>query len=637
MKHIILNTFTACALLAITNGVSAQTFVDISNAGVEDGSMTNPYNTIQEGIDNTTAGGTVNVADGTYPEALNLDKDLTISATNPGNVLVDGAGVGLTIFNGSVSAQTVTINGINFNDNGFQGVNIAAPGTVVLNDVDLIGNGDDGTANNDTGSGLFLTGGIGAVSLTMIDCNADGNVGRGMTCQNLGATLDFTATRTSFDGNGELGILFDNDVTASWTDSSVSNNPGTGVLNFFPYNAGSFFNGCNFDLNGTHGFSVIDGATFSMTDTTVNGNSARGLELICDPAPIFATLTRVDAIGNGGQNIIFDSGNPQTNSLVATNCNFNNSGDISLAFFNPGSYIITDSDISGNNFDGIGRFFNNLTSSTLTVTNTTITGNGGNGIRVDQGGSGETTTITITDSTITGNATEGPLQVFGAAAQTINISNSTLGAAIASQAGAFFIGNVTADIENTVIDIDATTTDTTGVRANASAFGIPSVSLDHVTIVGPGGGTLTRGIEIKNDPDAQASDNTLVATNTIISGFGTGIQLFDDADGGGQPVFSGDNNLYFDNGVDEGPDDDSEVTIVGPEGGLFTTTDTISGDPLLDGSFVPQTGSAAINAADSTSSLLSDLDADPRPGGTGNDVGAQENQDSASVEDWMQF
>jgi hypothetical protein len=98
----------------------ATVHVDDDNAtGVEDGTETHPFNTIQEGVNAVAAGGTVKVARGTYRESIVIDaKQVSIrggyvGGTYPGtgdfadagrdpnpetnNTLIDGGGAAVAI------------------------------------------------------------------------------------------------------------------------------------------------------------------------------------------------------------------------------------------------------------------------------------------------------------------------------------------------------------------------------------------------------------------------------------------------------------------------------------------------------------------------------------------------------------
>lgn len=74
-------------------------YVDDSNSsGTEDGSQTNPYNTIQEGINSVPVGGLVDIAVGTYAESITINKTLTL----------DGAG-NTTIINTAIDQDGIKI------------------------------------------------------------------------------------------------------------------------------------------------------------------------------------------------------------------------------------------------------------------------------------------------------------------------------------------------------------------------------------------------------------------------------------------------------------------------------------------------------------------------------------------------
>jgi hypothetical protein len=54
-------------------------YVDRSNSGLEDGSQTNPYNTVLEGAETALPGGTVLIKPGTYPETFVLPYPCALS------------------------------------------------------------------------------------------------------------------------------------------------------------------------------------------------------------------------------------------------------------------------------------------------------------------------------------------------------------------------------------------------------------------------------------------------------------------------------------------------------------------------------------------------------------------------------
>ncbi|MGF1581413.1 MAG: tandem-95 repeat protein [Gemmataceae bacterium] len=89
-------------------------FVDPTNmTGIEDGSMDNPFNTIQEAIDAAVDGNTIHLASGDYLEDVVVDKQLTLSGANEGIDPQWVRGVE-TILTGNISVleSNVTINGL---------------------------------------------------------------------------------------------------------------------------------------------------------------------------------------------------------------------------------------------------------------------------------------------------------------------------------------------------------------------------------------------------------------------------------------------------------------------------------------------------------------------------------------------
>jgi hypothetical protein len=65
-------------------------YVDISNTGIEDGSLPRPYRTIPSAISASGSGSTISIASGTYPQApMIFSKRGRVEARN-GIVLITG-------------------------------------------------------------------------------------------------------------------------------------------------------------------------------------------------------------------------------------------------------------------------------------------------------------------------------------------------------------------------------------------------------------------------------------------------------------------------------------------------------------------------------------------------------------------
>lgn len=90
--------------------------VDKGNTtGVEDGSLTNPYNTITEGIDASITGDSVKVKEGTYYENLFIGKSIELVGSGSYSTRIDGGGVGDVIV---VEADGVIIRGFMITSSG---------------------------------------------------------------------------------------------------------------------------------------------------------------------------------------------------------------------------------------------------------------------------------------------------------------------------------------------------------------------------------------------------------------------------------------------------------------------------------------------------------------------------------------
>lgn len=91
--------------LGICAASAATIFVDANNtSGVEDGTLENPFNTIQEGINAAIAQDTVRVASGSYSENLTISgKAIKLEGENPKNTAIFATSNGIRI-NGTFDA-----------------------------------------------------------------------------------------------------------------------------------------------------------------------------------------------------------------------------------------------------------------------------------------------------------------------------------------------------------------------------------------------------------------------------------------------------------------------------------------------------------------------------------------------------
>jgi len=120
------NKLTVLALLIffISNLSIAQTYyVNTSGSNSGDGSIGDPWLTIQYAIDNVSPGSTIQLADGIYNESLNVNiSNLTITGNNstPANVVINvvGPGFGSPLAGIYITQPGVTLEGFTLNGLG---------------------------------------------------------------------------------------------------------------------------------------------------------------------------------------------------------------------------------------------------------------------------------------------------------------------------------------------------------------------------------------------------------------------------------------------------------------------------------------------------------------------------------------
>lgn len=134
--------------------LAATVYVDASNgSGLEDGTASQPYNTIREGIEAAVAGDTVSVAPGIYYGAIELkDQVRVVSQRGPRETVIDGAGAPTVVMppysvssNGYIEGFTIR-NGTSMAVNAANRVSFWGPSSMqvhncVLRDIQSLGIG----------------------------------------------------------------------------------------------------------------------------------------------------------------------------------------------------------------------------------------------------------------------------------------------------------------------------------------------------------------------------------------------------------------------------------------------------------------------------------------------------------------
>lgn len=283
----------------------------------------------------------------------------------------------------------------------------------------------------------------------------------------------------------------------------------------------------------------------------------------------------------------------------------NNGAGPSAGILNAGTLTLTNSTVSGNyapNGDG-GGIGND--GGTLILMNSTVTGNtstrGGGGI-YNYDNSQVGSKVTLINSTVSGNAAVGGGGIFNYNGKLMIVGSTVSGNTVSSQGGGIFNepGGTLALVNSTV----------SGNTASAEGGGIyfqgGTGALTNVTV---SGNTGTQGGGVYSSGASVTRTNSIVAGNTNPSG--------SDEDHGPDESFTGSNNVIGGN------------PMLGPllnNGGPTQTMLPNPGSPALDG-YAPTGGSCGSFAdpvTGATTNFTTDQRGVLRPQGAACDIGAVE-------------
>ena len=331
MRQIASMVAVIITLLAVSTGRADTIFVDAANCpGPGDGSIGNPYCSIQTAIDNAVDTDEIVVAPGTYLEAINfIGKAIWVhSSDGPKVTIIDATSLGYNVVN-CYSGE--------------------GPDTVLSGFV--ITGGD-----THVGGGMFNSGSSPTVTNCTFSNNAADVFGGGM--YNTGYSNP-TVTNCTFSGNTasfEGGGMYNGDSSPTVTDCTFSANSaenGGGMNNIF---SSPTVTNCMFTANTADSGGGMASGTSSnptVTNCTFGGNTAES---------------------GGG---IYNNGSSPT----VTNCSFSqNSANFGGGMYNDGSSPFmanccfhANVAIEGNT--GAGGAMLNAAGSNPVLINCTLTGN----------------------------------------------------------------------------------------------------------------------------------------------------------------------------------------------------------------------------------------------------------------------
>ena len=359
------------------------------------------------------------------------------------------------------------------------------------------------------------------------------------------------------------------------------------------------------------GTLVIEGNDFTIerSDTTTEQFRFFQVGKISNLSPLtleYGNLTLNNLTLRGGDQATAQGGGgaiavlPESSATLTNASLLENSANDGSAILhlNDATLTITDSTISGNT--GIGAIHN--VTGNINITQTDISNNTGGGIMSLYGGD-----ITIADSTITNNSggiggginfdTNSANNADGILTITNSIiSNNTSD----SWGGGIYLGHGTMTLTNSIIANNTAAT-SGGIDVHGDAEIINTTIYNNTSVYSD---YAAGGIFI--------SAPAITLTNTIVAGSNNGGDVFNQNSG---TITATGTNII------------SDYTLTG--------ANIINGDPQLDENLVPIACSAAVDTADSSllpAEFTTDVDGDTRIQGTTLDIGAQESGFTAGVD-----
>ncbi len=434
------------------------------------------FDTIQEAVDQSISGDTLQVNDGIYTENVLVDKNLTIQAM--GAVTVQALNPNLSVFTinssgwgssidgftitGATNAFGVYLNSTNnchITDNAissnFMGVYIQNGNTNTISGNTILNNGwlgigvDNSTGNIINGSNN-ISGNVEGVYLVN---SANGNIisGNNITNNNdagiiilNGSTSNNISGNPAITNNGLIGVLIRDSDTNTISGNNIQGNGWSGLA--LDNADDNNINGGNFIIANQEGINLTNSSEDNtISGNTITGNTNIGISFI-NNSSVNEIIDNVAISNNGiigvylrdsGFNIISNN-NIQINSWAGvcfdnSICNtINSSNNISGNL--EGLYIVNNSNsntITGNNIhdnQDTGIYIDGSTNNQIT-SNTAISNNGVIGI-LARNANGNT----ISGNTVAGNTFAG-IALDNADSNNINGLNTVSG----SQMGVYVV------------------------------------------------------------------------------------------------------------------------------------------------------------------------------------------------------
>jgi len=277
-------------------------YVDDDNvSGIEDGTLANPFNTIQEGVDAAAAGDTVFVFNGTYHENVWFDKTIVLQGEDPAITVIDTGTLppmsdypaitavaddvsisGFTTINGKIGIAAGLASGISI----YYNIMTTQKGLEILNLT--YGNIHHNTVM-DTAFGIFV---FGTSNCTF----SDNNIENVSFCMDINDSPDNLISQNNITDGGfcinlhncENSVVTENTVVnGSWAvkmdscnNSLISHNTFVeGNDGIFLYETSGVTIAKNNLSENSGGIELSDADYCTITENTITHNLKRGLDM----------------------------------------------------------------------------------------------------------------------------------------------------------------------------------------------------------------------------------------------------------------------------------------------------------------------------------------------------------------------
>ncbi len=339
-------------------------FVDGSNSsGVEDGTLSHPFNSIQEGINAAVSGNMVGVAPGFYNERINLKAGVQLVGTDPLTTIIDGGGTGVVVtMNNASLLKGFTVQ----NGRGSFGAGIVTIGQPIITR-NIIKN----NAQTAGGAGAAIFGNVSSpvVTYNLITGNTADNQYLSGAVSFINGSSPYIAGNVIMNntGHGAVNITVPSGNRPAIINNTIINNLGAGLK-----------------------ISVsVDHSAVHVTNNILSGNTT-GILIEYGAPGILPVFTYNDIFGNtanivGMNDIIGEHGNISVDPLLTNDFHLTSASPL-IDAGSPTEFSADDFDGNARPLDGNGDgqavsdigadewVYSDITPPVITVTATTEDG-----------------------------------------------------------------------------------------------------------------------------------------------------------------------------------------------------------------------------------------------------------------------